>query len=227
MDFETAIVKSPRNPRSAMKDSPPGRVGICAQTEGKHGEVAHDSGKSLNFRVQALASSLFKGAQQFYGAWVGLSVPELRIISSLESDAPATATDLVTLTAMDKALVSRVLAALDRRGLIGVTASLQRRRKTWVLTSSGKQLVCRMRPVWRRREALVEEQLSKVQRGQIKHLLDLLFESSEALRLMEADPANVRQILKPGRQSKATSLMRTHLRWIRSVRQDAGGVPGQ
>ena len=72
--------------------------------------------KSINFRVHSLASSLFKGAMQYYGAHFGVGLPEMRVLSRLGSEGPLAAHQIVALTAMDKALVSRVLTALNRRG---------------------------------------------------------------------------------------------------------------
>ena len=72
--------------------------------------------RSINFRLHTLASSLFKGATKYYGAHFGIGLPEMRVLSSLGSEGPLAAYQIVALTAMDKALVSRVLTTLRRRG---------------------------------------------------------------------------------------------------------------
>jgi DNA-binding MarR family transcriptional regulator len=143
--------------------------------------------RSINFRVHALASSLFKGATQYYGANFKVSLPEMRILSSLGRDGELAAYRLVELTAMDKGLVSRVLRALVRRGLITSSApKLDPRRRVWQLSRNGIELVKRLRPEWRRREAIIQADLSRSERAVLAKLLDRMFVASEKLRGEEA-----------------------------------------
>jgi DNA-binding MarR family transcriptional regulator len=145
------------------------------------------SRKSINFRVHALASSLFKGAQQYYGSRFGVGIPEMRILSNLGSEGPLSATQLVTLTAMDKGLLSRILTALHARGLVQATApASDPRRRTWTLSDLGNQMVETLRPVWRQREALIQAGLSEAEREHLEEMLERLFLASEALRKREA-----------------------------------------
>src|ERR1019366_8885737 len=102
---------------------------------------ASDELKSINFRVHTLASSLFKGATQYYGARFGVGLPEMRVLSNLGSEGPLAAHQIVALTAMDKALVSRVLTMLNRRQLVRSSArKSDPRRRTWSLTCAGRDL---------------------------------------------------------------------------------------
>jgi DNA-binding MarR family transcriptional regulator len=143
--------------------------------------------KSINFRVHALASSLFKGAQQYYGTRFGVGIPEMRILSNLDSEGPLTASHLVTLTAMDKGLLSRILVALlDRKLLQAVAPASDPRRRTWSLSRSGKRLVETLRPIWKRREAIIQAGLTRVEQDQLEQMLERLFLASEALREAEA-----------------------------------------
>ena len=145
------------------------------------------SRKSINFRVHALASSLFKGAQQYYGAHFGVGIPEMRLLSNLGTEGALTATRLVALTAMDKGLVSRLLSALNRRHLVRATApASDPRRRTWELTESGQALVAALRPVWQRREAVIQASLSNAERDLLEDMLTRMFDASEALRAEEA-----------------------------------------
>lgn len=143
--------------------------------------------KSINFRIYALASSLFKSAHQFYGARFGIGVPEMRILSNLDSEGPTTASQLVVLTAMDKALVSRILTALSGRGLLQSSAPpSDPRRRTWALSRSGRLLVAELRPMWKRREAVLQSSLSVEEHLQLENMLERLFVAAEALRLQES-----------------------------------------
>ncbi len=103
--------------------------------------------KSINFRIHTLASSLSKGAMQYYGARFAVGLPEMRILSNLDSEGRLAAYQLVELTAMDKALVSRVLTMLNRRGFV-TSSSPDRdpRRRAWQLTRAGRELVNQLRP---------------------------------------------------------------------------------
>jgi DNA-binding MarR family transcriptional regulator len=150
--------------------------------------------KSINFKVYALASSLSRGATQYYTPRFGIGLPEMRVLSNLDSEGPLAAYQIVALTAMDKGLVSRVLTALRRRRLVTSSApKSDPRRRTWQLTSSGQVLVDRLRPEWRRREAIVQACLSEAERGVLLDLLERLFVASEVLRREEAVALQMQQ----------------------------------
>jgi DNA-binding MarR family transcriptional regulator len=153
--------------------------------------------KSINFRIHRLASSLFKGAQQFYGAYFNIGLPEVRILSNLSSEGPLTAAELVTLTAMDKALVSRILNVLSGRGLLeAVAPAAAPRRRIWSLSRDGRRLTEALRPEWTRREAVIQTGLTAAERKQLGVVLERLFVASEALREQEA--AELRASRSPG-----------------------------
>src|SRR5580698_987413 len=95
--------------------------------------------RSINFRIHTLASSLFKGATQYYGSRFGVGLPEMRVLSNLGSEGPLAAHQVVALTAMDKALVSRVLTTLGLRRYVTSSApKADPRRRTWDLTRAGR-----------------------------------------------------------------------------------------
>jgi DNA-binding MarR family transcriptional regulator len=141
--------------------------------------------KSINYRVHALASSLFKLSQQYFGARFGFGVPEMRIVSNLDVEGPQSATQLVALTAMDKALVSRLLTALRARGAIEPVPGCSERRAVWRLSKEGRDLVTKLRPLWLRREGRVQAVLTDAEQILLKDMLTRLFESSEKLRMEE------------------------------------------
>lgn len=143
--------------------------------------------RSINFRVHTLASSLFKGAMQYYVAHFGVGLPEMRILSNLSREGALAAHQIVALTAMDKALVSRVLTILDRRGYITASSSkTDPRRRIWALSRAGRDLVKRLQPEWRRREKIIQAGLSEPERAILADLLDRLCAASEKLRAEEA-----------------------------------------
>lgn len=156
---------------------------------------------SVNYHVHALASSLFKGATQFYMARFGVGMPEMRLLSTLSSEGPLAGYQLVALTAMDKALVSRVLATLARRTYVkGSPPDADARRRVWSLTRSGEQLVKRLQPQWRQREAIIQADLSAAERKLLVDMMQRMFSASEALRAEEA------QQLKAPRKSAGAAI---------------------
>ncbi len=166
-------------------------------------QVSPGQDRSINFRVHTLASSLFKGAMQYYVAHFGVGLPEMRILSNLSREGPLAAHQIVALTAMDKALVSRALTMLDRRGTISSSSpKSDPRRRTWALTRSGRDLVKRLQPEWRRRERIIQAGLSEAERSLLSDLLDRLFTASETLRAEEA------AALRKPRKAAAKSRMR-------------------
>jgi DNA-binding MarR family transcriptional regulator len=143
--------------------------------------------KSINFRVHSLASSLLKGAMQYYGAQFGVGLPEMRVLSSLGSEGPLAAHQIIALTAMDKALVSRVLTMLNRRGLATSSSpGSDPRRRTWALTCAGGDLLRRLRPEWKRREAIIQAGLSDAEQRLLADMLERMLAASERLRAAEA-----------------------------------------
>ena len=143
--------------------------------------------RSINFRVHTLASSLFKGAMQYYVARFGVGLPEMRVLSNLGREGPLAAHEIVALTAMDKALVSRVLGALNHRGYVtSLSPKTNPRRCTWTLSRAGRELVRRLQPEWRRREAIIQAGITEAEREILGELLDRMFAASERLRAAES-----------------------------------------
>ena len=164
--------------------------------------------KSINFRVHALESSLFKGAQQFFGSRFGVGVPEMRILSNLDSEGELAANQLVALTAMDKGLVSRILNALLKRKLLLASESpTDARRRSWTLSRNGRALVEQLRPLWKQREAMIQDGLSPQEHEVLEELLERLFIASEKLRNEEAAALQLQS-----RRARRKSAVQVHAR---------------
>jgi len=104
-------------------------------------------------------------------------------------------------------LVSRILGGLHERGLVAaVTPTSDPRRRTWSLSRRGGQMVEVLRPVWRRREAVLQACLSDAERAQLADMLERLFLASEDLRRREAKELRAeRSPKKRSPQSRAVS----------------------
>jgi DNA-binding MarR family transcriptional regulator len=149
-----------------------------------------DSGKrprhSVNYWVHTLASSLVKGATAYYGRRFDITLPEMRILSTLHSHGDMPARDLVKLLAMDKGMVSRVLAQLAASGRVELLDGGQRARlRRWTLTPSGRAFVSQLQPVWLEREARIQAGLTSAEHDQLVDMLERLFWASEKVRADE------------------------------------------
>jgi DNA-binding MarR family transcriptional regulator len=163
---------------------------------------------SINYNIYTLASSLFKGATQYYVAHFDVGQPEMRILSTLGSRGALPAFQLVALTAMDKALISRVLATLDRRGYVqAAPPHTDARRRMWELTPSGRDLVARLQPVWKKREAIIQADLSPKERKLLIDMLQRMFRASEKLRAEEAE--ELKAVRKPARQAQSKAMSKS------------------
>jgi DNA-binding MarR family transcriptional regulator len=145
---------------------------------------------SVNYWVHALSSSLVKGATAYYGRHFDVTLPEMRILSTLHSHGDMPARDLVRLLAMDKAMVSRVLAQLSERGRVELLDGGRRSRlRRWTLTPSGRTFVSELQPVWLEREARIQAGLTKAEHDQLVDMLERLFWASENVRAEEKKKA--------------------------------------
>ncbi len=75
-------------------------------------------GKFLPFRVTALAEGMSRSLSQRYREPYGISVPEWRILATLNRDNSLNAGELRKKTHMEKPRVSRALNKMEKRGLI-------------------------------------------------------------------------------------------------------------
>jgi DNA-binding MarR family transcriptional regulator len=158
--------------------------------------------RSINYRLHVLASSLSKGSTQIYVAQFGVGLPEVRILSTLSSHGPLAAHQLAALTAMDKAFISRLLATLSRRTYVAASpADADARRRSWMLTPSGCELVDRLRPLWQRREAIIQADLSPEERVLMADMLDRMFVASEKLRAQETEALEAARRSPPRRRA--------------------------
>ena len=178
--------KSTKHDRKAVgRETLPFPTGVCLNTM-----PALMSKQSINYNLYTLVSSLSKGATQFYVAHFGVGQPEMRILSTLGNQGPLAAHQIVDHTAMDKALVSRVLAALARRSYVASAATgCDGRRRAWELTQSGHDLVGRLQPVWKQREAILQADMSPEEQRALVGMLQRIYVASERLRAEEARQA--------------------------------------
>lgn len=99
----------------------------------------------LSYRVLMLSNTLGRWAAREYPMRFGLTLPEWRVLSVLAIRGTSTAHAIGDALSIDKAWVSRTLAALARRGLLRTNRDpSDRRRRLIGLTGHGRALCARV-----------------------------------------------------------------------------------
>lgn len=157
-----------------------------------------DARNAIVYRINRVATSFSRASAQLYKAMFGLGLPSVRIVYTLADHHELTSKELVQITAMDKALVSRVLAELTARGLASNDDDTDRTRgRPWRLTASGLDLAQSMQPVRARRQTKLMEDFTDAEAADLNLLLDRLFQSSERLRLEEERSRKAKRARRP------------------------------
>jgi len=110
----------------------------------------------LCLHVQRAARAL---ARRFDDAMrpLGLTNGQFSLMMSLNRPEPPGMAALASLLGMDRTTVTAVLKALQRRGLVKVTADpADGRARLMTLTAKGRRLLARAVPVWRNAHTAVE-----------------------------------------------------------------------
>ena len=110
----------------------------------------------LCLHVQRAARAL---ARRFDDAFrpVGLTNGQFSLMMSLNRPEPPGMAAVASLLGMDRTTLTAVLKALQRRGLVKVTADpADGRARLMTLTAKGRRLLARAVPVWRNTHTAVE-----------------------------------------------------------------------
>ena len=147
----------------------------------------HKIQDSTLYRIHRLARSLFKASTNYYVPRFALGVPEMRVLWVISDNAPLASSEVVDIAAMDKALVSRVMQRLVKRGYVGDGADPKdHRKRVWALTEAGQEVVEKLAVVRQARQARVLGCITARERKLLNEMLDRLFIASEALRADES-----------------------------------------
>jgi DNA-binding MarR family transcriptional regulator len=92
---------------------------------------------------------------------LGLTSGQFSLLMSLNRPVPPSIGQVSTLLAMDRTTLTANLKPLERRGYLQVlTAETDKRRRTLVLTESGRSLLVAALPIWQRTHAAIEQMLA-------------------------------------------------------------------
>lgn len=100
---------------------------------------------------------------------VGLGVNQYSLLSLISrSPTPPTVSQLADAQVMDRTTLSRVLAPLERDGLVKLHTGEDRRTRTVVLTPAGLERIEVARPLWRDAQARINRDIGH---DRLEHLL--------------------------------------------------------
>lgn len=116
----------------------------------------------LTYRLHALHSALNRQASAILERASGLRLPEWRVIALLGTGATLNATKIGQISAIDKGLLSRILAGLKTRGLISIVTDANDRRSSVVaLTAKGRAVYDKTIPHMQARQRALMRSLNK------------------------------------------------------------------
>ncbi len=136
----------------------------------------------LPYRLSVLANRLSRAFARRYQDEFGISIAEWRVIAVLGSFAPLSSNEIGDKTEMDKAKVSRAVAALLKAGLIAREGHpTDQRLIQLTLSRQGRKTYEAIVPRARALEAELTRGLSRQDLGRIHALLDQLGQRIDAV----------------------------------------------
>jgi DNA-binding MarR family transcriptional regulator len=131
----------------------------------------------LSFRVTILAKLLERRLARMLSERFGLAVAEYRVLLQVALRPGSTVRAISARTFVDKAQVSRVVAALEEQDLIKrSTRDNDRRSPEFTVTPSGRSLITRIAPVRRQQEQEIGDHLGAVGAEQLATTIQSLIE---------------------------------------------------
>lgn len=102
----------------------------------------------LPFQLTALAEAMSRSLASQYREPYDITVPEWRVLASLNHDGSIRASELGRRTSMEKPRVSRTLAKMEKRGLIDKMSETSDSRVRIIrLTPAGRALYAKIEPI--------------------------------------------------------------------------------
>ncbi len=129
----------------------------------------------LPYRLSVATNRISRAFAARYSREFGISIPEWRVMAVLGEMAPVSSNEVAEATAMDKAKVSRAVAALLHKALIAKAPHPDDQRLLRLsLTPEGAKVYGAIVPRARELEAELMGGLTPAERGQLDRLLDKL-----------------------------------------------------
>jgi DNA-binding MarR family transcriptional regulator len=141
-----------------------------------------DLSRFVTYRMSVLSGRWAVATERFYRERFGLSLREWRVLGVMPRQGSIGPVEIVRLTALDKAGVSRALAALERKGYVRRGGNADDARKVAAtLTARGHALLRRLVPAALARQASLTAALSAAELDAFFALLEKLERRADAL----------------------------------------------
>ncbi len=136
----------------------------------------------LPYRLAVLAETVSQSLSQLYNARYGIAIPEWRVISILGQYGTTTAKQIGTHSRMHKTMVSRAVAALERKGLVERSANSDDMREAFVtLSARGRAVYGEITPAAADFADALVGVLSSEERGHLDTILTKLNDHASQL----------------------------------------------
>lgn len=137
----------------------------------------------IPYKLAVVANRLSQSIGSLFEERFGIQIPEWRILMALHAHGPTAPNEVVELTSMDKARVSRAQRRLVEQDLVAVSEDPRdRRRLVLFLTRKGADICRDIIPEVRRMEQWFLAVLDARERAALDETLSRLFERSQELR---------------------------------------------
>lgn len=102
----------------------------------------------LPYRLSVVTNRISGALSRHYAERFDISIPEWRVVANLGRHPGLTANDVVERAAMDKVTVSRAVAALESKGLLGrVRDDGDKRKSRLTLSEKGERVYAEIAPL--------------------------------------------------------------------------------
>ncbi len=126
----------------------------------------------LPYRLSILSLKLSKGIAKHYQEQFGINISEWRILVILYKNPKINATEIGSLSEMDKVRISRTVKSLLEKGYISQTTDpIDARARIYELEMKGNKLMRAVIPDALRYEEKLLQQLSAQEQQQLQHLI--------------------------------------------------------
>jgi len=137
----------------------------------------------IPYKLAVVANRLSQSIGALFEERFGIQIPEWRILMALHAHGPSAPNEVVELTSMDKARVSRAQRRLVEQDLVAVSEDPRdRRRLVLFLTRKGAVICSDIIPEVRRMEQWFLAVLDARERAALDQTLSRLLERSQELR---------------------------------------------
>ncbi|MEM1235102.1 MAG: MarR family winged helix-turn-helix transcriptional regulator [Pseudomonadota bacterium] len=137
----------------------------------------------VSYRISRLHGRLNAQAARILSATAGISLSQWRILVMIDAETEISASEIVRLTKIDKAMVSRAIKSLSEEGLVKVVVSKSDQRLHQIrMTAAGRERFMRALPAMLDRQNGLVDGLSE---GEAETLFTLIGKLEDAITSME------------------------------------------